>query len=122
MTVDPQQEIVDFLSQRLDAQEEIATHISLVLLGETRVYKLKRAVRLPYLDFSTPALRGSLCEREVELNRRFAPSLYLGVRRVTREANGALALDGDGASWRCAAFPTTRSSTTWRARGASRGT
>lgn len=96
MTVDPQQEIVDFLSQRLGAQEEIATHISIVLLGETRVYKLKRAVRLPYLDFSTPALRGSLCEREVELNRRFAPSLYLGVRRVTREADGALALDGDG--------------------------
>lgn len=97
MTIDPQQEIVDFLAHALGAPEIVTTHISIVLLGETRAYKLKRAVRLPYLDFSTPALRLGLCAREVELNRRFAPALYLGVRRVTREADGALALDGGGA-------------------------
>jgi aminoglycoside phosphotransferase family enzyme/predicted kinase len=101
MNPDPQQEIVDFLSRALGASGKVATHISIVLLGETRVYKLKRAVRLPYLDFSTPALRLGLCEREVELNKRFAPSLYLGVRRVTRETDGALALDGDGAFVDC---------------------
>jgi uncharacterized protein len=96
MTAEPQQEIVDFLSARLGAPALITTHISTVLLGERRVYKLKRAVRLPYLDFSTPERRIRLCEREVDLNRRFAPSLYLGVRRITRGPDGALALDGDG--------------------------
>jgi uncharacterized protein len=96
MTVDPQQETIDFLTTRLGATQKITTHISTVLLGETRVYKLKRAVRLPYLDFSTPALRLGLCEKEVELNRRFAPALYLGVRRVTRAADGALEFDGGG--------------------------
>ena len=54
-------------------------------------------MRLPYLDFSTPALRLAMCERELALNSRFAPALYLGVRHVTRERDGSLALDGAGA-------------------------
>ena len=57
---------------------------------------MKRAVAFPYLDFSTPPKRLAMCEREVALNRRTAPTLYLGARRVTREADGALALDGAG--------------------------
>ncbi|MGJ0506357.1 MAG: AAA family ATPase [Methylocystis sp.] len=93
----PQSEVVDFLTTRLGVTDRITTHISVVLRGADRVYKLKRAVRLPYLDFSTPARRLALCEREVQLNSRFAPSLYLGVRRITREADGSLALDGAGA-------------------------
>jgi aminoglycoside phosphotransferase family enzyme/predicted kinase len=93
---DPQQEIVDFLSTTLGAPRRIVTHISIVLLGADRVYKLKRAVRLPYLDFSTRALRLEMCAREVAFNRRFSAGLYLGVRRVTREPDGALALDGAG--------------------------
>jgi uncharacterized protein len=92
-----QQEAIAFLSA-LDggvvARHE--THISVVLLTATRAYKLKRAVRFPYLDFSTPKLRLEMCEREVALNRRTAPQLYLGARRLTREANGALAFDGAG--------------------------
>lgn len=92
-----QDETVAFLAARLRATETVATHISVVILGRDRVYKLKRAVRLPYLDFSTPALRLDMCEREVTLNRRFSPQLYLGVRRVTRETDGRLALDGAGA-------------------------
>ena len=66
------------------------------MLGRTRAFKLKRAVAFPYLDFSTPPKRLAMCEREVALNRRTAPTLYLGARRVTREADGALALDGAG--------------------------
>lgn len=97
MAPDTQEEIVAFLSSLLGAPRKVVTHISVVLLGEARVYKLKRAVRLPYLDFSTPALRLEMCEREITLNQRFAPTLYLGVRRITRERDGALALDGAGA-------------------------
>ncbi|RTL87740.1 MAG: aminoglycoside phosphotransferase [Hyphomicrobiales bacterium] len=93
----PQQETVEFLANSLGATRIIVTHISVVMLGATRVYKLKRAVRLPYLDFSTPARRLDMCAREVALNRRFSAALYLGARRVTREADGALALDGAGA-------------------------
>jgi hypothetical protein len=59
------------------------THISvLVFLGE-RAYKLKKPVRLEFLDYSTRELREAACHREVELNRRLAPDAYLGVADVT---------------------------------------
>ncbi len=93
---DRQEEIIAFLSGLLGAPQVVTTHISTVLLGRDRVYKLKRPVRLPYLDFSTPALRLKMCEREVALNRAFSPALYLGVRSITRERDGSLALDGAG--------------------------
>lgn len=95
MNFDPQAEIVAFLTDLLGGAQKVDTHISTVLLGSDRVFKIKRSVRFPYLDFSTPDLRRRMCEREVELNRRFAPGLYLGARRVTRGADGRLALDGD---------------------------
>jgi aminoglycoside phosphotransferase family enzyme/predicted kinase len=74
----------------------IETHISLVILAGDRAFKLKRAVRLPYVDFSTVDLRLAACEREIELNRRTAPSLYLGVRHITLEEDGSLSFDGKG--------------------------
>ena len=76
--------------------EAIETHISRIFLVGQRAYKMKRAVKLPYVDFSTPQLRLAACEKEVELNSKTAPGLYLGVRRITREAAGKLALDGSG--------------------------
>ena len=76
--------------------EAIETHISRIFLVGQRAYKMKRAVKLPYVDFSTPALRLAACEKEVELNSKTAPGLYLGVRRITREADGKLAFDGMG--------------------------
>ncbi len=76
--------------------EVIETHISHVYLTGSRAYKLKRAVKLPYVDFSTPALRLAACEKEVELNSLTAPKLYLGTRRITRETDGNLAFDGEG--------------------------
>jgi aminoglycoside phosphotransferase family enzyme/predicted kinase len=51
-----------------------------------RVYKAKKAVHFPFVDLSTTALREADCNREVELNRRFAPDVYLGVLAVTDEA------------------------------------
>lgn len=74
----------------------IKTHISIVLLIGPRAFKLKRAVKLPYVDFSTAARRLVACYHEVELNRRTAPAIYLGVHRITAEPDGSLALDGEG--------------------------
>ncbi|TGR16557.1 aminoglycoside phosphotransferase, partial [Mesorhizobium sp. M8A.F.Ca.ET.197.01.1.1] len=53
------------------------------------------AVKLPYVDFSTPELRLAACEKEVELNSRTAPGLYLRVGRITRRGD-RLAMDGPG--------------------------
>jgi uncharacterized protein len=76
--------------------ERIDTHISIVWLVEERAYKLKRAVIFDYVDFSTAELRRTACEAEVRLNRRTAPALYVEVRAITREADGALSLGGHG--------------------------
>lgn len=72
------------------------THISAIFLCGGRALKLKKARALPYLDFSTLDKREAACRAEDSLNARTAPALYKGVRRVTRAADGALALDGDG--------------------------
>ena len=72
------------------------THISFVFLIGERVFKLKRAVRFSYLDFSTVELRHRNCEAEFRLGCAMAPSLYRGLRKVTRGANGMLTLDGSG--------------------------
>lgn len=79
-----------------NAIETIETHISRIFLVGRRAFKIKRAVKLPYVDFSTPALRLAACEKEVELNSKTAPGLYVGVRRITRQAGGGLVLDGAG--------------------------
>jgi len=55
--------------------ERIDTHASAVFLAGSRAFKLKRAVKYDYLDFSTPALRKQCCEAEVRINSRTAPSL-----------------------------------------------
>lgn len=74
----------------------VRTHISIIVLAGERAYKLKRAVRLPYVDLSTPARRLWACERELELNRRTAPALYLSVRRIMQDRDGRLSFDGPG--------------------------
>ncbi len=76
--------------------EIIGTHISQIFLAGDRAFKMKRAVRLPYVDFSTPELRLAACRKEVELNSVTAPGLYLDVRRITRDAGGRLSFNGDG--------------------------
>ena len=99
---DEQRDIIAFLSTPaafgLDAGavDRIDTHISIVWLVGDRAYKLKRAVRFDYVDFSTSVLRRVACEAEVRLNRRTAPALYRRVLPVTREADGSLALGGCG--------------------------
>lgn len=58
------------------------THVSILVFAGDRAYKLKKAVRNPFLDFSSPELRRQACLREVQLNRRLSPDVYLGVADV----------------------------------------
>lgn len=100
MIVEDQSETMAFLGRAetygVGDVKLVTTHISSVYLAGSRAYKLKRAVKLPYVDFSTLKLRKETCEKEVRLNRRTAPGLYLGVRTITREPDGRLAFDGEG--------------------------
>lgn len=75
------------------------THISWVFLVGARAYKLKKPLRLPFLDYGTPERRAEMCAEEVRLNRRLAPPVYLGVRSVLRTDGGvALGDAGDPAA------------------------
>ncbi len=96
-----QDEIIAFLSEPSNFDgakkiERIDTHCSIIFLAGPRAYKLKRAIRLPYLDYSTPEKRRRMCESELALNRRTAPEIYERVTAVTRATNGGLSLDGKG--------------------------
>ena len=82
-----------------DAPDEVVaveTHMSWVFMAGERVYKLKKPVRYPFLDFSNLAAREANCREELRLNERLAPGTYLGVVPLTRSADGSLALDGRG--------------------------
>src|SRR6188474_1068146 len=74
----------------------IETHANVVFLAGDRAFKLKRAVRFPFLDYSTLARRKAACASELEVNRAFAPQLYRRILPITRNSSGQLALDGDG--------------------------
>lgn len=101
MTAAPDtEEIVAFLeapdTYGLSSGEDvkrIETHASHVFLAGDRAYKMKKPVRFTFLDFSTLEKRKAACEHEVELNRRTAPEIYLGVTEV-RCADGGLTLGG----------------------------
>ena len=73
----------------------IDTHISHVFLTADRAIKLKRAVRLPFVDFSTVALRRRACEAEFAINRRMGSKLHLGVRPVVA-VDGGYRIGGNG--------------------------
>lgn len=60
----------------------VETHISWVLLTQTFACKLKKPVRLPFLDFGSIEARKHFCDEELRLNRRFAPALYIDVAPV----------------------------------------
>lgn len=95
--------VIDFLSDARNYPEstrtvqQIETHGAIVFLTETKAYKLKKAVYFPYMDYSTVAQRHTMCERELELNRRTAPEIYLAVLPITRDSGQKLAFNGHGA-------------------------
>lgn len=101
MLVEDQSAAIAFLrnplSHAVAPVEVIETHISLIFLSGDKAYKLKRAVKLPYADFSTIDLRRRFCEAEVALNRRTSPEIYCGVRTITQSMDGRISFDGEGA-------------------------
>jgi len=60
----------------------VETHISVLVFVGDRVYKLRKPVHFDFLDFTDRAVREADCRREVELNRRLAPDVYLGVADI----------------------------------------
>src|ERR1700730_1309523 len=74
----------------------IDTHAASVFLAGERALKVKRAVRFPFLDYSTLEKRKAACAAEIEVNRPFAPQVYRDVVAITREADGTLVLGGQG--------------------------
>ena len=99
-TVESQQAVFDLLADPLThgslKVRRIDTHAASVFLAGARVFKIKRAVRFPFLDYSTLEKRKTACLAELEVNRPFAPNLYRRVVPITREHDGRLALDGTG--------------------------
>jgi aminoglycoside phosphotransferase family enzyme/predicted kinase len=96
LTVPAEQAGTAALLRRLSGADPIETHISLVFRGADTVWKLKKAVKLPFLDFTTLDARRRFAERELALNAPAAPGLYRDVVPVCRDAGGALALGGEG--------------------------
>jgi uncharacterized protein len=91
--------VVDWLSHGgpwRQVPEVVETHAAMVFLVGDRAFKLKKAVDLGYLDFTTPQRRRAVLERELFLNRRTAPSIYLRVVPVVRLAGGEFSLGGEG--------------------------
>lgn len=74
----------------------IDTHAASVFLEGDRALKIKRAVRFPYLDYSTLAKRKAACDEEVKINRKYAPQIYRRVVPIKQAADGSLSIDGDG--------------------------
>ena len=102
MLVADQTEVINFLSRpdsypaAVDTVDRVETHVSEIFLVGDLAYKLKRAARFPYLDFSTAELRRAACEAEMVVNRRTAPTLYRDVVSVNRRADGRLGIGGAG--------------------------
>jgi len=100
MVAGDQRAVIDFLAAAAthggEPVRRVDTHTAAVFLAGTRAWKLKRAVRYDYLDFSTLERRRLACEGEVRLNRRTAPALYRGVTPVMRRPDGSLAIGGAG--------------------------
>jgi aminoglycoside phosphotransferase family enzyme/predicted kinase len=95
-----QDEVLAFLADPAtnggEKAQRIDTHAASVFLAGTRALKIKRAVRFPFLDYSTLAKRKQACDAELAVNAPYAPEIYRGVVAVTREADGKLAIGGKG--------------------------
>jgi hypothetical protein len=100
MVTEDQSAVIAFLSSPAahagEAVRRVETHSAIVFLAGNRAWKLKRAVRYDYLDFSTADRRRAACDGELRLNIRTAPTIYRGVTPVVRRADGTLAIGGSG--------------------------
>ena len=79
-----------------DSVERIETHISQIFLAGDVAYKIKKPVVFPFLDYSTLEARRRACVNEVQLNRRTAPDMYLGVVPITYDRRRGFEIGGSG--------------------------
>ncbi|WP_420566064.1 AAA family ATPase [Thalassobaculum sp.] len=98
--VEDQSAVFDFLADPgnhagADTVDRIDTHGAAVFLAGDDAYKVKRAVKFPFMDFSTLEKRRTACEAEIAVNRPNAPDIYLGALPITRDGNGFV-LNGRG--------------------------
>lgn len=94
-----QERVLDFLERTVfsaaNGGKRVDTHASVVFLGNDRVFKIKRAVRLPFLNYSTLEKRKIACEEELRVNAINAPDMYRRVVAITRAQDG-FEIDGRG--------------------------
>jgi uncharacterized protein len=76
--------------------QRIDTHGASVFLEGDRALKIKRAVKFPFLDYSTLEKRKAACDEEMKINRVFAPQIYRRVVPITQNSDGSLEIDGGG--------------------------
>src|ERR1700726_3900914 len=95
---DAQEKVFSFLTDPAThpGVRRIDTHAAAVFLEGSRALKIKRAVRFPFLDYSTLAKRKAACDDEIRINRQFAPQIYHRVVPITRNDDGSLSIDGNG--------------------------
>ena len=95
-----QQAVIDFLGDPAThggaPVKRIDTHAATVFLAGSRALKIKRAVRFPFLDYSTLAKRKAACMAGLEVNHPYAPAIYRRAVAITRADDGTLAIGGEG--------------------------
>lgn len=102
MIVQDQSEVIEFLMRPETLADgctevrKVETHASFIFIGKARALKLKRAVKYPFMDFSTIEIRRQFSHDEIRVNRRTAPGLYRGAVAVTRCSDGGLEFGGKG--------------------------
>ena len=79
-----------------ESVRRIDTHAASVFLAGKRAYKVKRAVKFPFLDYSSLTMRKTACDAEMEVNRPYAPGIYLRTVAITRGVDGRPTLGGSG--------------------------
>ena len=74
----------------------IETHISWVVLTDHFAFKIKKPVHFAFLDFSSLSQRAYYCQKEVKLNQRLAPKVYLGVLPIIQKEDGPMIGGSEG--------------------------
>lgn len=101
-STDAQQDVLAFLADPAShgghPVTRIDTHAAAVFLAGDTALKIKRAVRFPFLDYSTLEQRKAACEAELAINRRMAPEIYRRVVAITEKDGGGFEIGGKGAT------------------------
>ncbi len=92
-----QKAVIDAFVSTLPAPvHRLKTHASYIFLSGDKAFKIKRALKYPYLDYSTLDLRRAACTAEYKINKQLSPQLYIDALPLMKNEHGALALGGHG--------------------------